>query len=90
VAVLGGATERKGASLLLGLWVQSECCPKGLGLATASQALAGSRPEPHTWGSSMHPNVTALFWGQSQSPRLPGEECVFQDEGPSAQLRLCG
>ena len=87
---VGGSYREEGTSLLLGLWVQSEGCPKGLGLARATQALAGSGPEPHTWGCSVHPNVAALFWDQSQSPRLPGEECVFRDEGPSAQLRLCG
>lgn len=41
---VGGAAGG-GASLVLGLWVRSECCPKGLGLARASQASAGSEPE---------------------------------------------
>lgn len=29
----------------------------------------------------MHPNMAALFWGWSQSPRLPEEECVFRNKG---------
>lgn len=65
---VGGSYREEGTSLLLGLWVRRECCPKGLGLARATQALAGSGPEPHM-GVQRAPQRGSRLLGPEPEPK---------------------